>query len=262
VLDKNETNSKEFHILWDSYKCGLFPRWMHQFIRIPVDRTLMANESSAHKEGTVSKSSAKQTENTPPSMFGMIAFFFFLLTFVLWLISFLYYAIKAKDDLGGSQKTKVDEECGDGLFWIVYVHFIVHVISFIFFSCMMCYVWFAIQEQSALKDGGGVSPLCVCLLLVVFCIGCIVAFSCMAAQMEERFQDALEKPMCVDALSSYGLSPYYTVRPDPYPLKALRYMYLTMDILYCVFFFVFMCAACFMVIYPEQGGAAEMHGSP
>jgi hypothetical protein len=225
-------------------------RWMHQFIRIPVDRTLMSNESSALLGENVGGSSAKQTKEStktgPAAVLSMIALFLFVVICVMCVVSFFYYVFAAGRDRLDTRKKLVDKECGDGLFLIFYVHCIVHVVFFILSLCLMRIVMEVIDRQLRLKEDGGVSPFCFFSVVLVFCIGCIIAFSFMAAQMEVRFQDAVGKGECVDAMFWYGnADPHIFVRPaGPYPLEVLRNMYLVLDSLYCVFFFLLICVAC------------------
>ena len=210
----------------------------------------MANESFALLEENVGGSSAKQTKEStktgPAAVLFMIALFLFVVVCVMCVVSCFYYLFAAGRDRLDAKKKLVDKECGDGLFWIVYVHCIVHFVSFILFLCLMNPVIMVVKSGFKFGEDGGVSPFCLFSVFLVFCIGCIIAFSFMAAQMEVRFQDALGKGECVDAMSWYGnADPHMFVRPArPYPLEVLRNMYLVLDSLYCVFFFLLICVAC------------------
>jgi hypothetical protein len=239
-----------FHDQWDWIRINMggFWRWMHQFIRIPVDRTLMANESSALLVGNVGGSSAKQTKEStktgPAAVLSMILYFLFAVACVLCIISCIYYLSAASMDSLNVKKDKVDRKCGDGLILIVYVHCIVHFVSLILFLCLVTPVMVAVKSGFKFEEDGGVSPFCFFSVLLVFCIGCIIAFSVMAAQMDVRFQDAFGKEECVDAMSRYGNPQTFFIPARPYPLEVLRNMYLVLDSLYCVFFFLLICVAC------------------
>jgi hypothetical protein len=208
----------------------------------------MTNESSALLEENVGGSSAKQTKEStktgPAAVLSMIALFLFAVACVLCIVSCIYYLHAAGMDSLNVKKDKVDKMCGDGLFLIVYVHCIVHFVSFILFLCLMNPVIMVVKSGFKFEEDGGVSPFCLFSVVLVFCIGCIIAFGVMAAQMDVRFQDALGKGECVDAMSGYGNQQMFVIAARPYPLEVLRNMYLVLDSLYCVFFFLLICVAC------------------
>jgi hypothetical protein len=223
---------------------------MHQYIRIPVDRVLMVAVGKEEMPGVLSVKRKERgssgegneclTKEGIALAFASLALLCWCLAFFICLVSFILFLVAGGGDPKEINKKKIDTQCGDGLFWTVYLHLAVHTPSWIFISCVMTtMVSFDKEKAFGLKTK---VPLPLLVIPVVFCLGYIIAFGHMAAQMEGRFQDALKNQMCMNAVSEFGHW------GESNRLDVLRNMYLGVDILYCVCYFCFMCAACLMAV--------------
>jgi hypothetical protein len=242
---------------WVCINMGCFPRSMHQFVRIPVDKGLMAKESSvggneAQREiltkwkemGSGSSRNEGLTREQIIQGFANVGLWCWTLAFIVCVPSFICYLVAAGGDVKDSKKKEIDKACGAELFQTVYDHFVLHIFSFLFICFVVNFIFsFKNKEESELQKN---MPLSWMMIPVVFCLGYIIAFAYMAARMEGRFQEASKNEKCMNAVHGFGRW------GEAYRLDVLRNMYLVADVLWCVCYFFLLCAACLMGAYSRE----------
>jgi hypothetical protein len=230
---------------------------MHQFIRIPVDQGLMAKELSVEEKEEQSKILTKWKETGSGSEglsreqitrgFVNVGLWCWTLASIVCLASFLCYLHAAVSDVKDFRKKEIDKACGAELFRTVYDHFVLHIFSFLF-MCFVAPFIFEFEDRELDKPSKlqKTMPLSMMMVPVVLCLGYIIAFGYMAGHMEGRFQEASKNEKCMNAVHGFGRW------GEAYRLDVLRNMYLVADVLWCVCYFLLLCAACLMGAYSRE----------